>query len=79
MQNKNKGNENKIMLGDLNCTVDEIDRDGENKTERLYRCCSNYPLSKLTVYNGLEYLWRWENPDFPDFARYHRPFAEDPG
>ena len=29
MQNKNEGNENKIMLGDLNCTMDKIDRDGE--------------------------------------------------
>ena len=37
MQNKNVGNENKIMLGDLNCTMDKIDRDGENKTQRLYR------------------------------------------
>ena len=31
MQNKNEGNENKIMLGDLNFTMDKIDRDGENK------------------------------------------------
>ena len=29
MQNKNEGNENKIILGDLNCTMDKIDRDGE--------------------------------------------------
>ena len=36
MQNKNEGNENKIMLGDLNCTLDKIDRDGENKTQRIY-------------------------------------------
>ena len=54
MQNKNERNENKIMLGDLNCTMDKIDRDGENKTQRLYRCCSNYTLSKLIVDNGLE-------------------------
>ena len=26
MQNKNEGNENKIILGDLNCTMDKIDR-----------------------------------------------------
>ena len=44
MQNKNEGNENKIMLGDLNCTMDKIDRDGENKTQRFYRCCSNCAL-----------------------------------
>ena len=31
MQNKNEGNENKIMLGELNFTMDKIDRDGENK------------------------------------------------
>ena len=35
MQNKNEGNENKIMLGKLNCTMDKIDRDGENKTHTL--------------------------------------------
>ena len=58
MQNKNEGNENKIILGDLNCIMDKIDRDGENKTQRLYRCCSSYALSKLIVDNGLEDLWR---------------------
>ena len=30
MQNKNDGNENKIILGDLNCNTNKIDRDGEN-------------------------------------------------
>ena len=44
MQNKNEGNKNKIMLEDLDCTMDKIDRDGENKTQRLYRCCSNCAL-----------------------------------
>ena len=46
MQNKNEGNENKIMLGVLICTMDKIDRDGANKAQRLYRCCFNYALSK---------------------------------
>ena len=54
MQNKNEGNENKIMLGDLNCTMDKIDRDGENKTQRFYRCCCSYALFKLIVDNGLD-------------------------
>ena len=36
--------ENKIILGDLNCTVDKIDSDGEYKAQRLSRCCSNYAL-----------------------------------
>ena len=53
------------MLGDLNCTVYKIDRDSENKTQRIYWCCSNYALSKLIVDNGLEDLWRTENPDSP--------------
>ena len=35
MQNKNEENENKIMLGGLNCTMEKIDRDGENKTKTL--------------------------------------------
>ena len=67
------------MLGDLNCTMDKIDRDGENKTQILYRCCCNYTLSKLIVDNGLEDLWRRENPDSPEFTSYDRFFVKDPG
>ena len=74
VENKNEGNENKIILGDFNCTMDKMDRDGENKTQRLYKCCSNYSLSKLIVYNELEDLWRRENPDSPEFTRYNRSF-----
>ena len=79
MQNKNERNENKIMLGDLNCTMDKINRDGVKRTQRLYRCCSNYALSKLIVYNGLEDQWRRENPDSPEFTCYDRSFPKDPG
>ena len=50
MENKNQGNKNKIILGDFTCTMDEMDRYGGNKTQRLYRCCSNYVL---VVDNGL--------------------------
>ena len=35
MKNENEGNENKIILGDFNCTIDKMDVDGENKTQRL--------------------------------------------
>ena len=35
MQNKDEENYNKIMLGDLNCTMDKIDRDGGNKTNNF--------------------------------------------
>ena len=34
MQNKHEGNKNKIMLEDLNCTMDKIDRDGEKKNTK---------------------------------------------
>ena len=28
--------------------------------------------------NGLEDLWRRENPNFPEFTRYDRSFGKDP-
>ena len=64
-ENKNEGNENKIILGDFNCTIDKMNRDGGNKTQRLYSWSSSYALSKLIVDNGLKNLWRRENQDFP--------------
>ena len=44
MKNKNEGNENKIILGDFNSTIDKMRRYSGNKTQKLYRCCSNYVL-----------------------------------
>ena len=44
MGNKSEGNENKIIYEDFNCAMDKTDRDGENKTQRLYRFGSNYIL-----------------------------------
>ena len=44
MQNKNEGNKNKIMIGDLNCTLDKVDRDGENKTQTLQVLFQLYPV-----------------------------------
>ena len=52
IENSYEGNENKIILGDFNCTMDKIDKDSENKAQRLYRCCSNYVPSELVVDNG---------------------------
>ena len=37
-----------------------------------YRCGSNYALPKLIVDNGLENLWRMENPDSSEFSYYDR-------
>ena len=48
-------------------------KDGRNKA--LYRCRFNYALSKLVVDNGLEHLWRRENPDSSEFTRYNRSFG----
>ena len=79
MQNKNEGNEDKIILGDLNCNMGRLDRDGEKKIQRLYMCYSNYGLSKLMVDNGLEDIWRRKNPDSPEFICYNRFFGKDQG
>ena len=50
LENKNEGNENKIILGGFNCTMDKMEWYGGNKT--LYRCCSNYAV---IVDNGLRF------------------------
>ena len=36
--------------------MDKLDRDGGNKTQSIYRCYSNYALSKLILDN--EDLWK---------------------
>ena len=71
MENKNEESENKIILGDFNCTTDKMERDCGNKIQ-LYRCRFNYALSKLIVDNGLEDLWRRENPNTSMFTCYDR-------
>ena len=53
--------------------MDKMDRDGGNKALRRYRCRSDYVLSKLIFDNGLEDLWRRENPNSID------PLVQDPG
>ena len=52
--------------------MDKIDSSVGNKTQRLYRCRSNHALSKIIVDNGLEDLWRRENPDSSEFTSYDR-------
>ena len=71
MVNKNK-NKNKIILWDFNCTIDKMDSDGGNKTQKIYRWTSAYALSKLIADNKLRYLWRRENPGSTDFTHYDR-------
>ena len=64
MGNKNQGSENKIILRDFNCTMDKMGRGGGNKTQILYRCRSNYALSKLIMDNRLKGLSKRMNPDY---------------
>ena len=59
MENKrSEGNENKIIRGDFNCTTDKMDKDGENKTQRLHIYGFNYTLSTFIGDNGLKDLRR---------------------
>ena len=69
MRNENDGDKDKIMIGGFNCTVDIMDRDGGNKTQRIYRCCFNYAMSKIIADNGLMDLWGKESPDSSEFTR----------
>ena len=68
IENKTEGNENKIIIGDFNCTLDKKDRDEGNKTQKRYRCHSNCALSKIVMDNGLEDFWRRENPETSEFT-----------
>ena len=54
MQIKNEENENKIILGGFNCTMDKMEMGDRNK--KMYRCRFSYVLSKLIVDNGLKDL-----------------------
>ena len=47
--------------------INKIGKDGWNKLQRLYRCCSSYILSKLFADHELDNLWRRENQDFAEF------------
>ena len=35
-EKKYEGNENKTILGRVNCTMDKMNRDGENKAKRYF-------------------------------------------
>ena len=71
MGNKSEGKKKKKkILGYFHRTIDKMDRDGRNKTQRLCRYGSNYALSKLIVYNGLDDLWGRDNPDSCEFTNY---------
>ena len=73
MESKNEGNEEKNYFFDVfSCTMDKMDRDNGNKIQKIYRCGSNYALSKIIKVNDLEDLWRKVNPDSSEFTHYNR-------
>ena len=70
MENKNEGNENKIILAEFNCTMNKMDRNGRNRT--LYKYHFNYAQSELILDNGLEDLWRKRTQIPLGSQRYNR-------
>ena len=76
-ENKFQGNEKKIIIGDFNCTLDKMGRDEGNKTQKRYRCHSNFALSKLImecrIYGGGRSRILLSSPTMID------PQAQDPG
>ena len=51
MENKDEGNENKIILGDFNCIMNKIEMNGRNKT--IYKCHFNY------AYQNSSWIMDW--------------------
>ena len=76
MKNKNGGNENKIKFRAFNFIMDQMDRYGGKKTQRHYRYCSSY---SYILENGLDDLWKGENPDSLEYTHYDKSFGKDPG
>ena len=66
MENKNQGNEKKIILGDFDFTT--------NKMMKI----KHKVLSKLIVDTGFEDIWRRENQDCPEFTRYNKSLDKNP-
>ena len=64
MQNKNEGNESKIMIGDLHCTMDKIDRDGENKSKDFIGVVPIVPCENSSWIMGLR-IYGKGKPRFP--------------
>ena len=53
MEKKKKGNENKIILEDFNCTMDKMDRNGENKTQSFFGAAPIMPCQNSSWIMGL--------------------------
>ena len=75
LENKTKGNEHKIILGDFNSTMYKMDMYSGNKTRSIYRCPSNYTLLKLIVYIDRGSMEKGE----PLIELMINPLLQDPG
>ena len=61
MENANKENKNKIILGDFDSIMDKTDSYGGNKTQRIHTCCFSFALSKLIILdNGSRIYEEWK-------------------
>ena len=76
MKNKNGKNENKIKFRVFNFIMDKMDRYGGKKTQRHCRCCSSY---SYILDNGVDDLWKGDNPDSLERTHYDKSFGKDPG
>ena len=76
MGNKNEGNENKIILGDINSNMDKMDRDGGNKADFIdvvpIMPCQN------TLWIMGSRIYAEGRTQIPEFTRYNRSLAQDP-
>ena len=62
MENENKGNENKIILGDFDCTMDKMDRDGENKIVAILPSQNSLWAMGLRIYGEGRIRFPWVYP-----------------
>ena len=55
MGNKNKGNENKIIFGEFQCTMDKMERNDGNKTDFRYAVSIMPWQNSLWIMNSMIY------------------------
>ena len=80
MENKSEGNENKIILGDFNSTIDKMDRDGGNKTQKLYiDVVQIMPCQNLSCIMGLRIYGEGRTQNSMSSIATIAPLAQGPG
>ena len=80
MENKSEGNENKIILGDFNSTIDKMDRNGGNKTQKLYiDVVQIMPRQNLSCIMGLKIYGEGRTQNSLSSIATIAPLAQGPG